>query len=73
MAQNKKVPTFEEAMVELEQIARQMEDGQMPLEDCLEAYERGVALIDVCRSKLDAAQAKIQKLESTTASSGQPL
>ena len=64
MAANKNQQTFEAALAELEEIVEKMEKGDMPLEESVEAYTRGKQLADICRKKLDAAQAKIQKLES---------
>lgn len=64
MADKKTEQTFESALTELEGIVEKMERGDMPLEDSVEAYIRGKRLADVCRKKLDAAQAKIQKLDA---------
>ncbi len=64
MAENKNEQTFEAALAELEEIVEKMERGDMPLEESVEAYTRGKHLTDICRKKLDAAQAKIQKLEA---------
>ena len=64
MAVTKKTPSFEAALAELEQIVEKMESGELALEESLEAYARGTELVGMCRRKLDAAQAKIQKLES---------
>lgn len=65
MAEKKTEQTFETALAELEEIVEKMERGDMPLEESVEAYTRGKRLADICRKKLDAAQAKIQKLDDS--------
>ncbi len=53
---------FEEALKELEQLAAQMERGDLTLDDAVEAYDKGIRLSKHCRKKLDEAEGKIQKL-----------
>jgi len=55
-------PTFEQAQQELEQIVERLEHGQAPLDEALALWERGEALYALCRTKLDAAQGKIEEL-----------
>ena len=55
--------TFEVAVSELESIVRQMETGNLPLEQALEHYRRGVVLLRHCREKLDAAEQQVRILE----------
>ena len=55
--------SFEKALEELEAIVARMEDGRLPLEESLAAYQRGAALIRFCESKLTDAQARIAILE----------
>lgn len=54
--------SFEEALGELEGIVRNLEGGKTPLEESINAYERGAALKDYCAKKLAEAQAKIEKI-----------
>ena len=54
--------TFEQAVVELEGIIKKLEDGRMPLEDAVEAFERGSELKKICEKKLKDAQLKIDIL-----------
>jgi exodeoxyribonuclease VII small subunit len=54
--------TFGSALAELEQIVRSLESGQLELEESLEHYERGVALLNACQRKLDGAQQRITML-----------
>jgi exodeoxyribonuclease VII small subunit len=54
---------FEKALEELEAIVARMEEGKLPLEESLAAYQRGAELLRHCESKLSAAQARISVLE----------
>ena len=58
--------SFEKALEELEAIVERMEDGRLPLEESLAAYQRGAALIRFCESKLSDAQARIAILDGET-------
>jgi exodeoxyribonuclease VII small subunit len=55
--------TFEKALEELEALVARMEDGKLPLEESLAAYQRGAELIKYCESKLSDAQARIAILD----------
>ena len=55
--------TFEKALEELESLVSRMEDGKLPLEESLAAYQRGAELLKFCESKLTDAQARIAILE----------
>ena len=54
--------TFEQAVVELEEIIKKLEDGKMPLEEAVKAFERGSELKKICEEKLKNAQLKIEML-----------
>lgn len=54
--------SFGEALGELEQIVRSLESGQLELEESLERYERGVALLHACQRKLGDAQQRVTML-----------
>jgi len=58
----KKKEKFEEALQKLELIVTQMEEGDLPLEETLKAFEEGVRLARFCASKLDEAERKVEKL-----------
>jgi len=58
--------TFEKALEELEALVARMEDGKLPLEESLAAYQRGAELIKFCESKLSDAQARIAVLDGDT-------
>jgi exodeoxyribonuclease VII small subunit len=53
---------FEEAMKELEKIVRDLESGQVKLDDAVKAYERGAALKKHCEAKLTEARTKVEKI-----------
>ena len=54
---------FERALEELEAIVAKMEEGKLPLEESLAAYQRGAELLRHCEGKLSAAQTRISILE----------
>ncbi|MGE0800912.1 MAG: exodeoxyribonuclease VII small subunit [Lautropia sp.] len=56
--------SFETAMIELEALIGRMEDGRLPLEDSLAAYQRGVVLVKYCRDTLGAAAQRVRILEA---------
>jgi exodeoxyribonuclease VII small subunit len=58
--------TFEKALEELEALVGRMEDGKLPLEESLAAYQRGAELIRFCETKLSDAQARIAVLDGET-------
>ena len=58
--------SFEKALEELEALVARMEDGRLPLEESLAAYQRGATLIKFCEGKLTDAQARIAILEGDT-------
>jgi exodeoxyribonuclease VII small subunit len=59
--------SFEEALAELETRVARLERGDLQLEEALQLYEQGVALIRECQSRLDAADARIVALTAAGA------
>lgn len=57
-------PSFESALTELEGIVVTMEAGKMPLQDALDAYKRGIALLRQCEDTLSAAEQQIRVLDA---------
>lgn len=55
--------SFEEALKELEEIADNLEQGELPLEESLKAFERGTALSRYCHQRLEEAEQKIEILQ----------
>lgn len=54
--------SFEEALKQLEDIVRKLESGDVPLDQSIELYSRGEKLRTLCQKRLEAAQAKIEKI-----------
>lgn len=54
--------SFEQAIKELTGIVEQIEQGEIPLERSLQQYERGMALIGHCRTILQKAEKRIEKI-----------
>jgi len=54
--------SFEEAIKELGNIVGRIEQGQIPLQNSLKQYERGMALIKHCRTILEKAEKRIEKI-----------
>jgi exodeoxyribonuclease VII small subunit len=53
---------FEEALKELELIVRKLEEGNTPLEQAIELYEKGAVLRKHCQQVLDDAKLRIDKV-----------
>jgi exodeoxyribonuclease VII small subunit len=62
MSAAKEPKTFEEALVELERIVRDLEDGETGLEIALERYEQGVGLLKRCYGQLRKVEQRIVEL-----------
>ena len=54
--------SFEEAIKALTDIVTKIEQGQIPLEASLEQYERGMSLIRHCRTILQDAEKRIDRI-----------
>ena len=55
-------PDFELAMRDLEQLVERLERGELPLEESLAAFERGVILTRTCQAALKEAEQKVEIL-----------
>lgn len=53
---------FEEALEELEELVSSMEDGDLSLEESLQAFEKGIKLTRECQTALKNAEQKVQVL-----------
>ena len=58
--------TFEQSLDELEKIVKQLEDGDLPLEESLKLFENGVKLSRECREWLSNAERRIEVLMKDT-------
>ena len=56
------LPTFEQLLQELEALVTQLESGDLPLNEALQTFERGVRLTRECQAALSSAQQKVQLL-----------
>ncbi len=65
-------PTFEQSLAELEEIVRELEDGEIGLEDSLSRYEKGVGLLKRCYAQLQAAEKRIMRLSGVD-EEGRPI
>lgn len=63
--------SFEDALRALEDVVRRLESGDVPLDDSISLYERGEALRKHCQARLDAAQARIERI--VTGPGGEPV
>ena len=55
-------PDFEQSLLELEALVAKLEQGDVPLEEALKTFERGVALTRQCQTALRTAQQKVEVL-----------
>ena len=68
-AEKEPKPDFETAMRDLEDLVGRLEQGDLPLEESLVAFERGVMLTRTCQTALKEAE---QKVEILLKKSGEP-
>jgi exodeoxyribonuclease VII small subunit len=54
--------SFEEALNRLESLVKELEEGEVPLEKALTAFEEGQVLIKFCEKKLQAAEQTLKQL-----------
>jgi len=69
-AEKDPIPDFETAMRDLEELVERLEHGDLPLEESLAAFERGVMLTRACQSALKEAE---QKVEILLKRAGEPV
>ncbi len=55
---------FEDAFSQMQVVITQLERGELPLDQTIAAFERGMQLAKRCNALLDAAQLRVQVLES---------
>jgi exodeoxyribonuclease VII small subunit len=53
---------FGDALAELEAIVADLESGRLELEEALDRYQRGVALLEGCRARLSEAEQRVTTL-----------
>lgn len=64
-------PNFETQLASLERIVRELERGELPLEQSLELFEQGVKLSRECQERLNEAERRIEVL--LRGSDGSPI
>jgi exodeoxyribonuclease VII small subunit len=55
-------PAFEQSLVELEGVVKELESGDLPLEKAIALFERGVELSGACRKQLEEAETRVEIL-----------
>ncbi len=58
--------TYEQAVAELEAIIERIEQGEIGLQESLEAYRRGAALLRRCSGILEIAEQQVQELAASS-------
>ena len=59
---NQRSMTFEASVARLDEIVKQMEQGNVPLEEALKLFQEGTALVKSCSKLLDEAELTVVKL-----------
>ncbi|NLX63771.1 MAG: exodeoxyribonuclease VII small subunit [Clostridiaceae bacterium] len=54
--------TYEQAVLELESIVNMLESGDLPLEESIKIFEKGISLVRICNKKLDDIEKRITLL-----------
>jgi exodeoxyribonuclease VII small subunit len=57
--------SFEQALMQLETLVRDIESGKVPLEESIAKYEQGTKLLQQCRGILDRAEQQIRLLSQS--------
>ena len=58
--------TFEDSMIEFEEVVSKLETGDVTLDDSLKLFEQGIKLAKSCQKKLDDAEKKVKILTADT-------
>jgi exodeoxyribonuclease VII small subunit len=56
--------SYEAATAELDQLVRQMESAQLPLDQLLSSYQRGAFLLQFCQNKLQALEQQVSIIDN---------
>ena len=54
--------TFEQAEAELRTIVERLESGDVGVDEAIALWERGEALYEICRERLESAEGKVEEL-----------
>ena len=66
MSATSRIGDFEKALAELESLVGRLERGDLPLDEALKTFERGVQLTRHCQAALKTAQQKVEILLSAS-------
>ena len=66
LARKSTTPNFEQSLHELEILVQKMEDGDLPLEESIKIYEKGIRLAKICQDALNQAEQRVQLLDLAT-------
>lgn len=61
------VETYEDLYAQLQEVVARLEQGELPLDETLQLYERGVRLAAACQQLLDAAELRVRALSADAA------
>ena len=62
MTSRKRTPDLEKSLTQLEEVVQLLEEGEIPLEEALKQFEKGVKLSRDCQTALKAAEQRIKVL-----------
>ncbi|MEZ5351168.1 MAG: exodeoxyribonuclease VII small subunit [Bryobacteraceae bacterium] len=62
MADESTSPAFEQNLDALEGVVKRLEAGDLPLEEALALFERGMTLSDACRKQIEEAETRVEVL-----------
>ncbi|MEZ5400474.1 MAG: exodeoxyribonuclease VII small subunit [Bryobacteraceae bacterium] len=62
MADESKAPGFEANLNALEEVVKQLEAGEIPLEEAIALFERGMTLTEACRKQIEDAETRVEVL-----------
>ena len=58
--------SFEESLEKLEEIVNKLENGDVPLDDAIDEFNKAMKLVKLCNNKLTAAEESIAKIVQDT-------
>lgn len=61
---------FQEALDRLQEVAQELESGELPLEDAMEHYREGQQLINFCEDRLEEAELLVEEIDDSGESPG---
>jgi exodeoxyribonuclease VII small subunit len=62
MSKKQEEPRFEQTFAELEAVVHRLEEGELPLEESLQAFERGMTLVRTLSERLAAIEQRVEVL-----------